>query len=203
MTDQSSHGDFANLAWLFTSDNRNRGILRQNFNEAALLWRAVRASRGAILEIGRRYGGSTVVLIEASGGRPITSIDLAPAHNPACDEVFRSAENLRLVVGDSRKRIEAASFGFAFIDGDHTYDGVKGDLRAHWRSLHAISGIPPTAVFHDAVPNDGLQHNNKPNHHEGVRLACEELVKAGCAEVIESAGSSLWVRKTGELPSTY
>jgi len=195
--------DFADLAWLFTSDNRNRGILRQNFNEAALLWRAVRSSRGPILEIGRRHGGSTVLLLEAGDGRQVISIDRAPAHHPDCEAVFRTASMLHLIVGDSRQPLDNASFGFAFIDGDHSYDGVKADIRAHWRSLRVIDGITPSAVFHDAVPNDGLVHAGKPNHHDGVRLACAELVASQAAEIVASAGSSLWLRKTRELSEAF
>jgi predicted O-methyltransferase YrrM len=200
--------DFADLAWLFTSNNQNRGILRQNFDEAALLWRAVRASRGAILEIGRRHGGSTVLLIAAGAGRPVTSVDLAPAHNPACDAVFQRTaseqpQRLELLVGNSRKAMEGRSWGFMFIDGDHTYEGVKADVRAHWNELQRHDDTPAAVVFHDAVPNDGLSYANQLNHHEGVRLVCEELISTSCAKKIDSAGSSLWLEKIADLPEQF
>lgn len=200
--------DFADLAWLFTSNNQNRGILRQNFDEAALLWRAVRASRGAIPEIGRRHGGSTVLLIHASAGRRVTSVDLAPAHNEACEAAFRKITSddphrIELVVGDSRKPMNGRTWGFMFIDGDHTYEGVKADVCAHWNELRESDSVAASIVFHDAVPNDGLSYANQPNHHEGVKLVCEELVAAGCAKKVGSAGSSLWLEKIADLPEDF
>src|SRR2546430_7796571 len=57
---------FASLAWRFTCDSRNRGLIRQGFDEAALLWKAVKASSGNILEIGRNLAGSTVLLAAAA-----------------------------------------------------------------------------------------------------------------------------------------
>lgn len=204
----NDRSDFSDLAWLFTANNLNRGILRQNFDEAAMLWRAVRASNGPVLEIGRRHGGSTVLLAAAAGERTLTSIDLAPAHNPACDAVFekilrQSPERLRLIVGDSRRTLPGETFGFAFIDGDHSYEGVKADVAAHWNSLTPIDTIPAYAVFHDAVPNDGLAHTGQANHHEGVRRVCDELIAAGCAERVEAAGSSLWLKKLADLPASF
>lgn len=200
--------DFANLTWLFNCDNRNRGILRQNFNEAALLWRAIRMTGGPILEVGRRFGGSTVLLLEASGDRPIVSIDIAPAHHPDCDRILtevaeRDPRRLRLLIANSRVSLSPPErFGFLFIDGDHSYEGVAADTHAHWSALQGFDGKPPYALFHDAVPNDGYawQKKNRPNHAEGVKRFCEEIINAGAAKVIETAGSSVLVEKLAELP---
>lgn len=198
-------GGFSDLVWLFCCDNHNRGIIRQNFDEAALLWRAVQNSGGPILEIGRRHGGTTVLLVEASVDRPVTSIDLAPEHHPACAEYFRGVQNdgskrLTLLIGDSRVAIPDASFGLLFIDGDHSYEGVRDDIIAHWGSLAAIDGKPALAVFHDAIPNPGLEHLGKENHCEGVLRACRELLAMGCVQIVESAGSSVVMEKLAELP---
>src|SRR5207245_8520064 len=35
---------FEDLAWIFTCDSRNRGLVRQGFDEAAVLWKAVKAT---------------------------------------------------------------------------------------------------------------------------------------------------------------
>ena len=67
---------FEDLAWLFRCDSRNRGIIAQGFDEAAMLWKATRATAGDILEIGRKRAGSTVLLAAASPGRLIYSLDL-------------------------------------------------------------------------------------------------------------------------------
>src|SRR5436190_12142196 len=50
--------NFEDLVWLFRCDSRNRGIIRQGFDEAALLWKAVKATSGNILEVGRNLAGS-------------------------------------------------------------------------------------------------------------------------------------------------
>ncbi len=69
--------NFEELAWLFSCDNRNRGILRMNFDEAALLWKAVRASSGPMLEVGSRFGDSAVLMLSAAPDRALFSIDLS------------------------------------------------------------------------------------------------------------------------------
>ena len=83
---------FEHATWLFTCDSRNRGICRLNFDEAALLYRAVTGTRGAMLEVGRRHGGSTVLMLEASGGeggdRSLVSLDIEPRHHPAAQAYF-------------------------------------------------------------------------------------------------------------------
>ena len=38
------------------NDNRDRGIIRLNFDESECLWRSVKATTGRIFEIGRRHG---------------------------------------------------------------------------------------------------------------------------------------------------
>lgn len=201
--------NFEDLAWLFRCDNRNRGIIRQNFDEAALLWKSVKSSRGPILEIGRRHGGTTVLLISAAQGRTVFSIGNAPAHHASSDEFFKKVmdENpgaLRLIVGDSRESLPAENrFGLIFIDGDHSYEGVRADVIAHWSALVSHEGCPGLAVFHDAVPNEGLAHEGRLNHCIGVKQLCDELIAAGCARTVGYAGSSLLLEKIAELPAQW
>ena len=194
------------MVWLFSSDNRNRGIISQNIDEASLLWRAARMTAGPILEIGRRHGGTTVLLLAAGGNRPVVSIDLAPEHHEECDRVFAEVAvsqpgRLQLMIADSRLPLDTSyRFGLLFIDGDHTYDGVRADTIAHWGAVSQQLGNPALVVYHDAVPNSGLIHEGRPNHHEGVQKFCDELISAGCAVARFSTGSSLVLEKTGELP---
>ncbi len=207
---------FEDLAWLFRCDHRNRGILRLDFDEAAVLWRAVRATRGDILEIGRLLGGSTVLLAEASregpdrapgglgSGRRIVSLDIAPRHRPECEAYFaREGVRERLDLRIANAHLPIASderFGMCFIDGDHSYEGVRADTCAHWDRIDTGDGL---VVFHDAIPNDGLDFKNDGTlaHAPGVLRWCEELLATGCAEEVERGGSMLCVRKTRELPA--
>ena len=195
---------FEEAAWLFNSHISNRGCIRQDFNEAALLWKATRVSRGSILEIGRRHGGSTVLLLMAGEGRHGTSIDLDPCHLPECDEYFSKPEiarRLTLITGNSRIPI-SGSFGFMFFDGDQSYEGVKADICAQWSSLAHFKGIEPTIVFHDAVENTQA-HNSGSTHKTGVQNVCNELIACGTAQRLEAAGSSLWMKKLADLPASF
>ena len=194
---------FEEMAWLFTCDNRNRGILRMNLDEAALLWKAVRVTAGPILEIGRRHGGSTALLCAASGERRVVSIDIAPEHHLLAEQYLARRENrrrLELIVGDSRMPLAGEKFGMAFIDGDHTYEGVLADTLAHWSEFIAHEGRPVLVLYHDAVPNDGLAYRGEENHCPGVRRLCEELVAGGAAALGQTGGSVQAMAKIGELP---
>src|SRR5438067_5405343 len=151
---------FEDLAWLFTCDSRNRGRIRQGFDEAALLWKAVKATSGNILEIGRNLAGSTVLLAAAAGpDREIYSIDNRSNEERACKDYLANAANkarVHLLVADSRVPLPNLRFGFLFIDGDHTFEGVLADVAAHWNALQS-SEKPELVAFHDALPNDNFK----------------------------------------------
>src|SRR5436305_353405 len=118
---------FEDLAWLFTCDSRNRGLIRQGFDEAALLWKAVKATSGNILEIGRNLAGSTVLLAAAAGpDREIYSIDKRSNEDRACKSYLarsKHKQRVHLLVADSRAPLPNLGFGILFVDGDHTSDG--------------------------------------------------------------------------------
>lgn len=197
---------FEDCTWLFTNDNRNRGIIRLNFDEAGLLWRCLGETGGDILEIGRKWGGSTCLLLEGAPGRRITSIDIDPQHHPLSDQRFAkpdAADRLDLLVQDSRVRLTDRQFGFLFIDGDHSYEGVTADTQAHWNDLSATDGKLALAAFHDAVPNDGLGYCSEINHCPGVEQACRELVDAGKARTWASTGSMLVLEKRADIPDGF
>jgi len=218
---------FENLAWLFTCDSRNRGLIRQGFDEAALRWKAVKATSGNILEIGRNLAGSTVLLAAASElDRQIYSIDNRANEQPACKDFLALSENkmrVHLLVADSRAPLPNLRFGFLLIDGDHTFEGVIADVVAHWNSAE----MEALVAFHDAVPNDNFKwrdadrrwkrfstrFKNKfrkeqkpeigPAYEPGVLQVCDELVRQGLAAKWESAGSMLVLRKLADLPSNF
>ena len=217
---------FEDLTWLFTCDSRNRGIIRQGFDEAALLWKTVRATGGNILEVGRNQAGSTVLLAAAAPGREIYSIDIKAKAHPACAKFLARPENkarVHQLVADSRKTLPGMIFGFEFIDGDHSFDGVLADVIAHWNALEG-QGL---AVFHDAVPNQNFRWRDEdrmlhrfwirtknrfrkqkkpeiaPDYERGVFSVCETLVERGLAARGERAGSMLVLRKLTDLPPDF
>lgn len=229
-TPSGSEG-FEDVAWLFTCDSRNRGLIRQGFDEAALLWKAVKATSGNILEIGRNLAGSTVLLAAASGSeREIYSIDNRSNEQSACKNYLALPENrarVHLLVADSRASLPHLQFGLLFIDGDHTFEGVLADVAAHWNSARSHDGKPALVAFHDAVPNDnfkwrdanrrwkrfGIRFKNRfrkeqkpeigPAYEPGVLKVCDQLIRKGLAAKRGSAGSMLVLEKLGDLPPDF
>jgi Methyltransferase domain len=223
----SSEG-FEDLAWLFTCDSRNRGLIRQGFNEAALLWKAAKATSGNILEIGRNLGGSTVLLAAAAPNREIYSIDIRSHEDPVCKNyLMRSKQRVHLLVTDSRKTLPVLVFGLLLIDGDHSFEGVLADVIAHWNSLQESGSYPALAAFHDAVPNDNFKWRdadrnmnrfltrvkNKfrerqkpevaPDYAPGVQRVCDELLRQDVASKWGAAGSMLVLKKLADLPLNF
>jgi hypothetical protein len=222
---------FEDLAWIFTCDSRNRGLIRQGFDEAAVLWKAIKATSGNILEVGRNLAGSTVLLAAATGpDREIYSIDNRSHENRACKDYLARAANkgrVHLLLADSRVPLPNLKFGFLFIDGDHTFEGVLADVLAHWNALQSSGENPALAAFHDALPNDNfkwrdadrrlkrlwIRVKNKfrkrqkpevaPDYEPGVSKVCDELIRQGLAAKWRSAGSMLVMRKLGNLPGNF
>jgi hypothetical protein len=153
-------------------------------------------SAGPILEVGRAGGGSTLVLLGASGSRPVVSIDRAPVHAAIADRVFARPEvsrRLKLYRQSSREPIGESEFGMMFVDGDHSYDGVCHDIATFWNALKSFDGKPSLAAFHDAA-------DNPISYVESVRRACLELIaEPGAAHVVEDWGSMLVLEKTGNI----
>lgn len=222
--------NFEDLTWLFSCDSRNRGIIRQGFDEAALLWKAVKATAGNILEIGRNRAGSTVLLAAAGYGRSVYSVDIKSKYDALCREFLARPENkerVHLLVADSRQPLSNLKFGFLFIDGDHTFEGVLADVAAHWNALQLSGRNSPLAAFHDALPNENfkwrdtdrrvnrlwIRLKNKfrkrqkpeiaPDYEPGVFRVCDELVRQGLATRWRSAGSMLVLRKLADLPRDF
>ena len=222
---------FEDLAWIFTCDSRNRGLVRQGFDEAAVLWKAVKATSGNMLEIGRNLAGSTVLLAAAAApDREIYSIDNRSNEDRACKDYLGRAANkgrVHLMVADSRVPLPNLRFGFLFIDGDHTFEGVLADVVAHWNALQSSGEKPALAAFHDALPNDNfrwrdadrrlkrlwIRLKNKfrkrqkpevaPDYEPGVLKVCDELIRQGLAAKWRWAGSILVVKKLGDLPRNF
>jgi predicted O-methyltransferase YrrM len=141
---------FEDLAFLFWNTPLNRGLLRQDFDEAATLFKTVRSlekPRG--VEIGRFHGASTVLLAVAVGeAGKLTSIDLAPQNDDALPRVLQSAgiaERVKLVVADANKVEISEALDFVFIDGDHSYDGARRDHNK-WGKLVKVGGY---IIHHD------------------------------------------------------
>lgn len=168
---------FEDLVFLFSSNHLNVGIAVLALDEAAHLYRIVRElSQATVVEIGRFKGGSTLLVGAAlTPGSHLYSYDWfceprsrLPKSNGAMrlpgvgrrefDQRLQDAldryelsDRVHLIVADSRTAAPPAQgCDLVFIDGDHSYEGVRADYE-HW-APHIRSG--GRLLFHDAVARD-------------------------------------------------
>lgn len=201
---------FASMVYLFNCSHTSRGICRLNLNEAALLYTSIeeqitkstvctiddvwidadQTDHFHVLEIGRRHGGSTVLInhaLECSKKyHKLISVDIEDQLHDELREFLEDHPHIILPNHDSTTYDSteiAPQIDYLFVDGDHSYEGVKGDIKAHWNNL-VMGGI---AAFHDALPNDS--NPNGPSYCEGVRKAVDELIDLGVATVHDFSSS--------------
>lgn len=131
---------------------------------------------GRVLEIGRLAGKSTVCLALGArdgNGQPIYSIDYDPKYTqPAVDALreFGVEDRVTVVTGDSavQARRLPSPFAAIFVDGDHTYDGVRRDIEA----IHDLLGPDGVLLFHDYF------HKANETGDYGVKRAVDEGASA-------------------------
>lgn len=153
---------FEDLAFLFSSNNFNFGLALLSFDEAAYLFRLTRELGPAtIVEIGRYKGGSTVLLAAAMDREShLYSYDLhvklqhevsgleLDAETKSALARYGLAERVNLIVADSTTAPPPAEqCDLIFVDGDHTYSGVRRDYE-NWRPFVPSGGH---LLFQDAA----------------------------------------------------
>lgn len=156
----------------------------QNMGELRALWEFVAARpHHRVLEIGSLYGGTLWHWSHLPAVELLVSVDVVSEHPSVHDGVlaarqqwddwFSSRVDFFAICGDSHatSTLEDASaaaspwpFDFAFIDGDHSFEGVRADWLA-WSPLVAPGGV---VAFHDTWPN-------YDRHEPGVVAWCDEL----------------------------
>ena len=124
-------------------------------------------AKGNILEIGVRTGISTAAMLlglELNGGH-LYSLDISPDCVQAIGQhpqwTFIPADSKQ--VGEVLSRIPA-TLDILFIDGDHTYEGVKSDLDNYGYLVQSGGSI----VCHDVLSG----------YDPGVRQAFDEFISA-------------------------
>lgn len=196
---------FEDLAFLFASNQLNRGIASLDLDEAAYLWRLVRGLEpGTLVEIGRFRGGSTFLIAAAMDERSrLVSYDLHVKGGSgeerdrqllAALEQAGLAGRVGLVVGDSRTAPAPEDpCALVFVDGDHSYEGVRADYE-RWREHVAPAGH---LLFHDAVATRELTTRD-PNV---ARLIAEIEHDDRELERVGAAGSLVDFRRASSTPS--
>lgn len=185
---------FDDLSFLFSSNPLNWGIALLMFDEASYLYGlARRLGPARVAEIGRFKGGSTFVLASAlAPGSEIFSYDLHVklvgefsgadldrALGGALDR-YGLGDEVHLIVGDSRTVEPPGPFDLVFIDGDHSYEGVKADY-LHWRSAVKPGGH---LLFHDGAAPKPLQ-----TCHPEVAQLVGEIIRDDSGEFTHAGGA--------------
>lgn len=149
-----------------------RGWLKSEEREYLVHIAGVAPKNALILNIGTEYGASLVCFRTGNRFAEIIGLDLDNSQAP-------QDLNVTYITGDSAYYAEQAmtwlgrQVDILFIDGDHTYDGVRADIT--YTDCVRIGGY---AIFHDcydyANPYDS---NNSPVIHKvvpGVNKAVRE-----------------------------
>ena len=193
--------DFVQLLWLFNSPTwkkkdtpqprETRNIIRLDLHEAGLLYKYARLWRDdndTILEIGRYWAGSTVLLALATHGSnvKVVSVDVVEGcHDPDADDwlnEYEEKERIDIRV-DNSWAMENLPLSMLFVDGDHSYEGVKKDFIHHWNYLNGPC----------------LAHDYTDPTCEGVTKFIDEWIEEGYAEIIEQAGTMVALKKLKDL----
>jgi predicted O-methyltransferase YrrM len=173
---------FEDLAFLFSSHQLHHAIIGMAVDEAAYLFRVARGlgSGATLVEIGRSRGGSTLLLAVAMPqDARLVSYDLYVKKTPGptgpeLDDALRDVldryglrDRVELEVADSRSVPHPAPrCDLVFVDGDHSYEGVRADYE-HWRDAVPAGGH---LLFHDAAELGDLS-----TAHLGVARLMQEI----------------------------
>lgn len=151
-------------------------------SEISRLLRMVAAERPRrVLEVGSAGGGNLFLFARAaSPDALVIGMDLPPSPGDAgladwrmalFEEAFAApGQRVRIVRGDShsdataarvRRLLAGAPLDFLFIDGDHSYEGVRRDFELYAPLVHPGGLI----AFHDIVPD--------AFHRHGVRTSAD------------------------------
>ena len=179
--------DFVHLLWLFNSSRETREIIRLDLREAGLLYKYARLSyltEGSILEIGRYWAGSLVLLAVATHNThvEIVSVDVVEGcHDPDADDWLNDySEKDRIDIRvDNSWAMENIPLSMLFVDGDHSYEGVKRDFIHHWNHLNGYC----------------LAHDYGDPTCPGVTQFIDEWINGGYADGIEQEGTMVVLKK--------
>jgi predicted O-methyltransferase YrrM len=177
---------FEHLAGLFASTSLDHGVISMPVRQAAYLFGLIREMRPQkVIEIGRYKGGSTLLIAAAMDGRgEFWSIDIGekearlqgdetsrPFDKQLVDVIRRFGLRVNIIVGDSRTiKIETNEVDLVFIDGDHSYEGVRNDFERFGKRVR-VGG----AVLFDDAFDEGIFKT----HSDMVGHLVREIVAEG------------------------
>ena len=175
---------FEQLAGLFASTSLDHAVIAMTVRQTAFLFGLVRQMKAKkVIEIGRYKGGSTLVIAAAmDGDGQFWSIDLgekeARLHSgqsvrgfdmQIADLCRRFGLHVDLLIGDSKTiGVETGEVDLVFIDGDHSYEGVKSDFERFGKRVR-LGG----AVLFDDACDEGVFKT----HSDTVGRLIHEIVE--------------------------
>ena len=197
----SNRAGFEDLAWLFSSNVLNHGLARQEFAEAAYLWKLIRdeLSPGAyVAEVGRFTGGTTFLL--AAAGARVVSIDRAEAR-PGSDAELRDAlaraglaQQVELVTADLAEYEPAPVFELVLFDAVGPRELIRDGLERWWDAIVPLGSL----IVRDGAgypPFDFRSTIVKANVESATELAMREN-----AEIVDGTpGAYVRLRKVASV----
>lgn len=166
----------------------------QRKSEILRLIETVAALRpAAICEIGAAGGGTTFLLAQAAAKNAIVmTIDLAftESRTAAVSRFASEGQKIICLQNDShrpetvsavRDCLAGRALDVLYLDGDHSYEGIKADFRLY-SSLVRPGGL---IVFHDIVPDYKTRYGIETASYVGGVPQFWEEIKAAHARVEE------------------
>jgi predicted O-methyltransferase YrrM len=177
---------FEHLMGLFASTCLDELISTMNVRQCAYLFGLIRQMDARrVIEVGRQWGGSTVLIAAALRGRgEFWSIDdpsrldfdihvrgrslPRPIEDQVADLCRRLGLRAHLLVGDSRSiEIDTGPVDLVFIDGDHSYAAARSDFERFGTRVRVGGAV----LFDDAVYDDF----SEPPHTADVKRVVREV----------------------------
>lgn len=182
--------EFEHLAGLFSSTCLDEFVITMNLRQSAYLFGLIRRMQcGKVIEIGRQWGGSTLLIAAAMQGRGrFWSIDdphrlqydlevrgrrlARPVEHQVADVCGRLGLQAEILVDDPRKiEVETGEVDLVFIDGDHSFDGAMSDFERFGLRTRVGGAV----LFDDAVHDDF----SEPSHTADVKRVVREVARRG------------------------
>jgi predicted O-methyltransferase YrrM len=192
---------FEHLAGLFASTSLDHAVIGMTVRQAAYVFGLIRQTKAQrVLEIGRNKGGGTLLMAAAMQGHgQLWSIDIGEKearmrgggrpYDRQLEDVLASA-GLRatLLVGDSHTiEVDTGELDVAYIDGDHSYEGVRNDFERFGRRVR-VGG----AVLFDDAHFEGLFGT----HDDTVGRLVDEVVAAGRFRLVKNVNRLAHIERT-------
>lgn len=184
---------FEHLAGLFASTSLDHAVIAMPIRQAAYLFGLIRQMNARkVIEIGRYKGGSTLVMAAAMrGDGELWSIDIGKKETrlhqweevrtfdeQLADKCQQYNLNANIIVGDSRiVELDTGEVDLVFIDGDHSYDGVKNDFERFGKRVRMGGAV----LFDDAF-SEGIFKT----HTETVGRVVNEATGSGEFKLVKT-----------------